>query len=840
MNGHRSSAKSGKNLFLYQHFQMEGHDFMEATVQIIDYIDSSTVPNITKALEDLELLWINTLCTAYPLGLNDNIKGTGNISQSNIIDIYFKAKIMRYKRGHGIKSCLKMNKREKKIFKDKNEIENAKKQLKDDFVLSKNIFYRKIKSLQNFQIKQVYSSCGGDIGFFYNVFKSFVHTFSPIKAKPPKNISDCIIFNYSSKAIDTINISSAIRDTSIQSLLPNSVQPFCPLKIYYRYDLPLGRKICNYNIFLKNLDLSQIRSILDSSCSCCTSSFLYQPHNHVISGDLRIVDNNILRELMSYGAKYREPVYLSAAALFKTLSENIEEFVKIKSKKYRLQGINFEEWKNNVKRVIKNKIEFFAETKPHLFETSTSVLKDYGVRSCLDTLKSKYIICTVDKAANNYVFICKKFYVITLLKELGMDLETLECRGNITYQPVNETEDDIINSHCQIMTTEFNITVSNDNRCIPKIFWNPKLHKTPYKARFIAGASKCTTKQLSVYVNKALKVVRDYFSKYCSTLYKNSGVNCNWSINSSTQFLERLHSIDVFNIQVYDFTTLYTNLDLEVVENLLTEMIELIFSNINKFICVSKFEDKTFFSKKEYSGFYCFDAVLLKNAIHFLLQNTFVSFGGIVLRQVRGIPMGGNSSSQFADLSLAKSEFNYMKSLLTDKKIGLAKLLSNNARYVDDLSIFNYLNFANLISNIYPVDLVMERSGDNNKLVNYLDIQINISQSSITTDLYHKVNDFTFPVVMYTFPHGNMPEDIGYNVFYGQLLRYSIICSHLLSFIASCNKLYITLIDRSYNHWKLVLKFRLLMKNHASILLKYNIIDIANVEKEVFKRIVST
>ncbi len=93
--------------------------------------------------------------------------------------------------------------------------------------------------------------------------------------------------------------------------------------------------------------------------------------------------------------------------------------------------------------------------------------------------------------------------------------------------------------------------------------------------------------------------------------------------------------------------------------------------------------------------------------------------------------MGGNSSSQFADLSLAKSEFNYMKSLLTDKKIGLAKLLSNNARYVDDVSIFNYLNFANLISNIYPVDLVMERSGDNNKLVNYLDIQINISQSSI-------------------------------------------------------------------------------------------------------------
>ena len=123
-------------------------------------------------------------------------------------------------------------------------------------------------------------------------------------------------------------------------------------------------------------------------------------------------------------------------------------------------------------------------------------------------------------------------------------------------------------------------------------------------------------------------------------------------------------------------------------------------------ICISKFEQKSFFSKKVYNNYYCFDAGLLKKAIKFLLQNTFVSFGGIILRQSKGIPMGGNSSSQLADLSLAKSEFNYMKSLLTSKKMNLAKLLSNNGRYVDDLSVFNYLNFANLISDIYPSDLV--------------------------------------------------------------------------------------------------------------------------------------
>ena len=49
--------------------------------------------------------------------------------------------------------------------------------------------------------------------------------------------------------------------------------------------------------------------------------------------------------------------------------------------------------------------------------------------------------------------------------------------------------------------------------------------------------------------------------------------------------------------------------------------------------------------------------------------------------------MGGNSSSPIADLTVGKKEFNYMKRLLQEKKVGLAKLLSNNKRYVDDLAI---------------------------------------------------------------------------------------------------------------------------------------------------------
>ena len=97
--------------------------------------------------------------------------------------------------------------------------------------------------------------------------------------------------------------------------------------------------------------------------------------------------------------------------------------------------------------------------------------------------------------------------------------------------------------------------------------------------------------------------------------------------------------------------------------------------------------------------------------------------------------MGGNSSSTLADVPLSKSEFNYQLSLIKDKKFNLAERLSNNKRYVDDLGVIDYTSFASRLPDIYPPDLLMERSGDDNKFVNYLDFAVNIYSHKVTTRL---------------------------------------------------------------------------------------------------------
>ena len=124
-----------------------------------------------------------------------------------------------------------------------------------------------------------------------------------------------------------------------------------------------------------------------------------------------------------------------------------------------------------------------------------------------------------------------------------------------------------------------------------------------------------------------------------------------------------------------------------------------------------------------------------------------------------------------------------MKSLIKQKKFSLARLLSDNSRYVDDLGIQNYRNFDHLIADIYPKDLIMERSGNNDKDVCYLDVRITIGSDEFATEVYNKVDEFSFPVVMFTFPSGNTPIQLGYDVFYGQIQRNAIICSKKSGFL---------------------------------------------------------
>ena len=93
-----------------------------------------------------------------------------------------------------------------------------------------------------------------------------------------------------------------------------------------------------------------------------------------------------------------------------------------------------------------------------------------------------------------------------------------ELNSTSTYVPAQLTKDQLLVHHINILTK---INVKIDKCELPIFYWLPKLHKRPYKSRFISNSSHCSTTILSKHITSALTAVKDHVMKYSETAFSN-------------------------------------------------------------------------------------------------------------------------------------------------------------------------------------------------------------------------------------------------------------------------------------------------------------------------------
>ena len=94
-----------------------------------------------------------------------------------------------------------------------------------------------------------------------------------------------------------------------------------------------------------------------------------------------------------------------------------------------------------------------------------------------------------------------------------------ELNSTSTYVPAQLTKDQLLEHHINTLTK---INVKIDKCELPTFYWLPKLHKRPYKSRFISNSSHCSTTILSKHITSALTAVKDHVMKYSETAFSNS------------------------------------------------------------------------------------------------------------------------------------------------------------------------------------------------------------------------------------------------------------------------------------------------------------------------------
>ena len=109
-----------------------------------------------------------------------------------------------------------------------------------------------------------------------------------------------------------------------------------------------------------------------------------------------------------------------------------------------------EEWSETVKLIISTRIQNLQHRK---FRPCQKILEDPHIKTYLTELQSKYVLVPADKAGNNIIFVCKYYYIRTLMEELGINSGT---NLNSTYINQANTVDELIQTHATTLADVFN------------------------------------------------------------------------------------------------------------------------------------------------------------------------------------------------------------------------------------------------------------------------------------------------------------------------------------------------------------------------------------------------
>ena len=89
----------------------------------------------------------------------------------------------------------------------------------------------------------------------------------------------------------------------------------------------------------------------------------------------------------------------------------------------------------------------------------------------------------------------------------------------------------------------------------------------------------------------------------------------------------------------------------------------------------------------------------------------------------------------------------------------------------------------NMVSQIYPSDLQLNKANTSDTKAAFLDLHLSISNDIVSTRIYDKRDDdFDFEIVNFPFLDGDVPRSTSYGVYISQLIRFARASSYVADF----------------------------------------------------------
>ena len=515
-NNHRNRLKQLCGLYLYHHFNSDGHSLDDINIMpieevVLEQTDGMTLPS--KRLQREEY-WYRELCSVYPYGLNDNVRGVGNVSKSDerlIVYTLFNTQKRTFR-----KRRLQRNKRKVNVNTVEEQLKSRLNKYKSiDFTLSIRAYVLNLPRSK--------------LGIVVDVTENLV-LHEKISARTLLLVKDLVAYRlrckvmqnktnvdrescdrqymnvpFHDKGMDMVDLPRILNSKKVGAAIPNYLKGPPPI-VSYTYTRTIGGKIFNNRRAVEELDVEN--GTEGMQCSCSSSEYKYDLCGHVLTGDLSIIRDVKLRNLIRKGPVFREQNNIDWEVNLKNCKASVSKYVKKWARIASVDRQVLRDWEETVHECIEQRVRCLKQR--HVNRRKKHVLKNRVHLDYLNKLHENY----ADKTANNVIVVCKKYYLDVVLKEL---------ESTNTYQEVHSDCISVVSRHLKYMVQN-DIFVQEQQEHLPSFYWLPKLHKNPYGARFIAASNKCTTKQLSSLLTSCFKTILIHYKQYCSGIYKNTGV----------------------------------------------------------------------------------------------------------------------------------------------------------------------------------------------------------------------------------------------------------------------------------------------------------------------------
>lgn len=292
----------------------------------------------------------------------------------------------------------------------------------------------------------------------------------------------CVI-NYLDREFEFLKIKQVFKKN--QEFVPELKDNI--ISIAYRYQKTLRSWICNYNYYGHNID-----KIKEEDCLCKDvkyNKFINRDYGHIITGDLDIVEDFELRNIMKKGTKFRLRRHWKLRDIINSIKEDLDLFILKLSRRLNWPIEGFKIWKLNIIKDLK-----YNWNKNYMYNNK-GIFQSKNIKEKIIEFKKHFIITVVDKAAGNFGILCKAFF-----KNLILD----KYNGNGTFTKLHIGRKEL---EKRVLAFHKKLKLKNYLYKYPYIFPTIKFNKNPIKFRFVTCSTDCYNNVFSRKFFKYLKII---------------------------------------------------------------------------------------------------------------------------------------------------------------------------------------------------------------------------------------------------------------------------------------------------------------------------------------------